>query len=87
MFLRILSILVLVVLTACSGERSLRCEDVLRYAASQTVAPVRVPDGLDVPDESQAFRIPAGEPLEVPTAEEMTECLESPPDFFDDSQQ
>ena len=68
--------------SGCFGGDKLNCEDPSFYGTSQSVPPVRVPDGLDVPDESESLQIPPGEPLVVRTLEEMTECLETPPDFF-----
>lgn len=75
-----------VLMSGCFGESTMRCEDVLRYATSQSIAPLQVPDGLSVPDESESLRIPSGEPLEVPDPETVTECLEGPPDFFDEAE-
>ena len=66
------------------GGGSLKCEDPKLYAGSVDVPPMRVPDGLDVPDETQSLQIPPGEALVVQDPETMTECLESPPDFFED---
>jgi hypothetical protein len=68
----------------CFGGDSLHCEDPAFYGSSFSVPPVRVPEGLDVPDESDALQIPSGEPFEVRDVETMTECLEAPPDFFDE---
>ncbi len=65
----------------------MRCEAPERYASSTTAPPVRVPEGMSVPDESQALQIPPGEPLELPSEGESEEggpCLEQPPRFFDD---
>jgi uncharacterized lipoprotein len=66
------------------GGRSLDCEDATRYGYSASTAPLRVPEGLDVPDESDALQIPQGEPYVVRSPEAVTECLETPPDFFDE---
>jgi uncharacterized lipoprotein len=68
----------------CFGNREVACENPSRYATSRTVAPVRVPSGLTVPDESQALDIPSGQPLVVPGEDEPGSCLERPPDFFDE---
>lgn len=85
MDVRLLGIAVLSVwLAACSGERGLSCETSDRYQISTTAEPLRVPDDLSPPDESEALVIP-----EVPETElasrraDATECLESPPDFFE----
>jgi hypothetical protein len=66
----------------CFGRDSLNCEDPSLYGSSLSVPPVRVPEGLDVPDESDALQIPPGEAYVVQDIETLTECLETPPDFF-----
>ena len=84
-FARILLIAATVfAVTACSGESTLRCEDPALYATSGSIPPIRVPDGLNIPDESDSLQIPSGEPLQVRDPDALTECLESPPDFADD---
>jgi uncharacterized lipoprotein len=69
------------VLAGCSGERGMTCESVDRYAGARSVAPVRVPDDLSVPDESEAIRVPFPRP--DASATPTTGCLELPPDFFE----
>ncbi len=71
-------IMMLVVLTGCSRERELRCESTERYQGARSVQPIRIPDDLSVPDESDALRIPA--PPESSSAARET-CLEYPPRF------
>ena len=66
----------------CFGGDKLNCEDPSLYGSSQSVPPVRVPDGLDVPDESNSLQIPPGDSFVVRSPDEITECLETPPDFF-----
>ena len=75
-----------ILLSGCffGGGGGLNCEDPTIYSASTSVAPVRVPDGLDVPDESDALQIPPGETRVVQDVEMLTECLETPPDFFEE---
>ncbi len=66
--------------TACSG---VSCERPERYAGAASVAPIQVPQDLASPDQSRALRIPAG-PAEPPQSiRRRGDCLESPPDFFD----
>jgi uncharacterized lipoprotein len=62
----------------CSGVGSVRCEDPSRYATSTSAPPVRIPDELSPPDESQALRIPP--PVEEGEAPPEG-CLESPPPY------
>lgn len=64
----------------CSHDEGLRCEDVSRYAASVSAPPLRVPDDLTVPDESDSLLIPDPVP---PEAGAPTECLETPPSYYD----
>ena len=73
--------LALASLSGCSRDRSLGCEDVSRYATADSIPPVRVPDGLSPPDESESLRLP---PPPVEMQERTTPCLESPPRFFED---
>ena len=75
------------------GGDGLSCEDPQLYGRSDSAPPVRVPEGMSIPDESQALQIPAGERLQLPDDEEDDEeappnpCLEAPPDFFEEDSQ
>lgn len=71
-----------VTLTACSGDRALACESSERYENAVSVAPVRVPDDLSVPDESEALRVPF--PSSGTGSRQDGRCLEYPPDFFEE---
>lgn len=82
--LRLILVLSLAALAAaCSGERRMSCVDPERYETSTTSPPIRVPDDLTPPDESDALVIP-----QVPQTElsgvASEGCLEAPPDFFED---
>lgn len=68
----------LAALTGCSHEEGLKCEDQSRYATSVSVPPIRVPDDLTVPDESDSLLIPDSAPEETAVP---TECLETPPQY------
>jgi uncharacterized lipoprotein len=68
------------VLAACSGEDELRCDDSSRYATSVSVPPLRVPDDLTVPDETDSLLIPDPNAAETDVA---TECLETPPSYYE----
>jgi uncharacterized lipoprotein len=74
----------LVCLGGCGGSRDMRCEGAMRYATSSTAAPIRVPEDLSLPDESDALQIPNAPPFDVPDPEVERECLETPPDFFEE---
>jgi len=69
-------------LSGCSGGFGLRCEDPERYMGSREVPPVRIPDDLSPPDESESLRIPAPAEGELEELESRGPCLESPPDFY-----
>jgi uncharacterized lipoprotein len=67
-------------LAGCSGETELRGEDTSRYATSVSVPPLRIPDDLTVPDESDSLLIPDPDAVETRVA---TECLETPPSYYE----
>ncbi len=71
----------------CFGGNSLNCEDPAFYGTSTSAPPVRVPEGLDVPDETAALQIPPGEAYVLVDAETMTECIEMPPSFFEEDEE
>lgn len=68
----------------CSRDEGLGCAEDTRYMSSRSVPPLRVPDDLTVPDETEALRIPDAPPEEQTPAE--APCLETPPDFFGDQE-
>ncbi len=72
-------------LSGCSGDIGLRCEDPTRYTGSGENPPVRIPDDLSAPDESQSLRIPAPLEGDVEQLEARGPCLEYPPDFYESS--
>jgi uncharacterized lipoprotein len=76
-------LLVVVVLAGCSREGGMRCEDPSQYASSATIPPIRVPDDLTVPDESDSLLIPDVSNADTPAEPLPQECLEAPPDYFE----
>lgn len=78
--------LALLIAAGCSGERSLRCVSATPHVRSTSAPPVRVPDDLSVPDETQALQIPPGDVPPVGSEDNAPPCLELPPDFFDDAE-
>jgi len=80
MMRRLVVLLPLLALAACSGERELRCESSERYQSARSAPPIRVPDDLTVPDESNAFRIPPPPERRDRTAT-PERCLEHPPEY------
>lgn len=73
-------VMIVALLSGCGRDYGMRCEDPERYSGGLEVPPVRVPDDLSVPDESQALRIP-----QVARSREQAAgrgpCLESPPSY------
>ena len=65
--------------------RGLRCEPSERYSGAASIPPVRVPDDLSVPDESNSLRLPPPSAGEEATAAERGLSRSSPPPFFEDS--
>ncbi len=66
-------------LSGCGRDHTLACEPTERYATAISVAPVRIPDDLSPPDESDSLRLP---PEAGATAALGRPCLESPPGFY-----
>jgi uncharacterized lipoprotein len=72
-------LLAVLAFAGCSHDAAVQCESPERYASSQSVPPVRVPDDLSVPDETDALRIP--DPFPPASLPSDQPCLETPPDF------
>ena len=58
----------------------MRCSGQTLYLDAETIAQLRIPDDLTVPDETEAMRVPSAQgdiaPVDIPT-----ECLEYSPAF------
>ncbi len=81
---RLLLLVPVLGIAACSGDRAVRCEDNTSYRSAYSIAPLRIPDDLSVPDESDAIRVPPPPASRNRSAEpEPGRCLEHPPDFFE----
>lgn len=70
-------------LGGCSDGVGLRCENPARYTGSGEIPPVRIPDDLSPPDQSQSLRIPAPIEGNYEQVDSRGPCLESPPDFYE----
>ena len=70
-------------LGGCSRDVGLRCEDPERYTGSGEIPPVRIPDDLSPPDDSESIRIPAAAEGNLEPVDSRGPCLESPPDFYE----
>jgi len=68
-------------LCACSHGSAVACEPTSRYAAAATAGPVRIPDDLNPPDETDSLRLP---PDTGRAAQSSKPCLETPPGFYAD---
>ena len=82
----ILTVVVIAVTLAagCGRRGELRCEDPDRYSTSDSIPPVRVPEDLSLPDETESLVIPPGARSTRSVSD--GECLEAPPDFFEADQ-
>jgi hypothetical protein len=68
-------------LCACSHGGAVACEPTSRYAGASTAGPVRIPDDLNPPDETDSLRVP---PDTGRIAQQSKPCLETPPGFYAD---
>lgn len=67
----------------CAGSGGMSCgSSASRYADSNSIPPVRVPEDLTPPDESRGLAIPPEPDRTADLAE--GQCLESPPPFSED---
>ena len=66
-------------LGACSRDEGLRCESPERYGSATSIPPLRVPEDLSVPDETEVLRIPDERSAQSPA--DPVDCLEAPPEF------
>lgn len=71
----------LVAMAGCSREKMLVCSRSTNYLSAGSAGPIRVPDDLSVPDETEGLRIP--EPLsgESAAVDNTDGCLEQSPAF------
>lgn len=77
----------LVGLAGCHPLRHLRnvgaCHDVNKkpYMKAQSIAPLKIPSGLDTPDTANALHIPALTTAAPPARKKTDPCLDEPPPF------
>jgi hypothetical protein len=69
-----------VLLGACRGGPSASCAKPGVYTQAESVAPLRIPAGLDAPDTRGALRVPDLNEPEAPRAPDAP-CLDQPPKF------
>jgi len=68
-------------LSGCFFGGRAACEKPKEYQDSDSIEPLRVPDGLDQPDRSAGLVIPELSP-DAEKREQDGPCLEEPPDYF-----
>jgi hypothetical protein len=73
----------LAAVAGCSRQEVEPCAPEARYSTARSVAPVRIPDDLSPPDESDAIRLPVD--LNPAASIKAGECVEKPPSFFGES--
>jgi uncharacterized lipoprotein len=58
-----------------------QCHDVQPYMGAATVAPLKIPAGMDAPDTTNALRLPALNEPAPPARKKGDPCLDEPPSF------
>jgi len=76
----------IVLLAGCHPIRAIRnvggsCHDAKPYQKAASIAPLKIPAGLEAPDTSTALHIPALNTPEPPARKLTDPCLEQPPPF------
>ncbi|HUI62140.1 MAG TPA: hypothetical protein VLX90_18075 [Steroidobacteraceae bacterium] len=80
------AVVAMATLTACHPLRTLRnvggtCHDAKPYMKASSIAPLKIPAGLDTPDNATALHIPALNQPAPPPRKHTDPCLEEPPPF------
>jgi uncharacterized lipoprotein len=78
--------LVAIASTGLSGCKHLRqmtksCHENKPYQRAASIAPLKIPAGLDTPDTANALHIPALNTPEPPARKKADPCLDEPPPF------
>ena len=68
-----------VALSACASERALLCGSDELYREAQAAPPLRIPDDLSIPDETESLRVPDPLPAAASETSIPPECLEATP--------
>jgi uncharacterized lipoprotein len=70
-------------LTGCKHLRTMSsaCHDTKPYMRSASIAPLKIPPGLDTPDTANALHIPALNTPAPPPRKKTDPCLDEPPAF------
>jgi uncharacterized lipoprotein len=70
-------------LAGCHPLQRLRgsCHENKPYMKATSIAPLKIPPGLDTPDTTNALKIPALNTPEPPPRRKTDPCLDEPPPF------
>jgi uncharacterized lipoprotein len=71
----------LLALSACHLLHGNSCHGPQAYLGAQSVAPLKIPAGLDAPETNSALRIPALNEPAPPARKGKDPCLDEPPSF------
>ncbi|HEY0768418.1 MAG TPA: hypothetical protein VGD47_10720 [Steroidobacteraceae bacterium] len=71
----------LLALSACHFSRANSCHQPQPYMSARSVAPLKIPAGLDAPETGNALRIPALNEPAPPAHKGKDPCLDAPPSF------
>jgi uncharacterized lipoprotein len=81
-WVRVIAVLVaLALLSGCHALRSRSCAAPKNYQGAASVAPLKIPAGLDAPETASALRIPALNEPPAPPRDPHAPCLDEPPSF------
>jgi uncharacterized lipoprotein len=80
------AVAVLAGITGCHPLQRLRnvggtCHDSKPYMKAQSIAPLKIPSGLDSPDTTNALHVPALNTPAPPPRKKTEPCLDEPPPF------
>ena len=83
---RIALIALLAISTGLAGCKHLRtlggsCHDTKPYMRAASIAPLKIPAGLEAPDTANALHIPALNTPAPPREKRSDRCLDEPPPF------
>ena len=82
----LIGVVAVAALTGLAGCKHLRniggaCNDTKPYMKSASIAPLKIPPGLDTPDTANALHIPALNTPAPPPRKKNDHCLDEPPPF------
>ena len=78
---RIVAALAPLLLGGCHILHGGSCNNPQSYQGARSVAPLKIPAGLDAPDTANALRIPALNEPQPPPRQGKAPCLDAPPSF------